>query len=989
LFCKVRGEKVIKSFLNNEPRYLEVILDELESRHGYSSKESETDPPQAVAPWVERYVILLWLSHLMLAPFPLESISAPQPSDKISKLLGVELPPEAPGITLRVLAVCIERLSSASKERSAAASLLARLCIRPDMQQLGLLEILVKWSVSFLATAYEIDADIHPCLGVLSFLSGLVSSTTNEEAGPYLSAIYTSCRVVLDQQNLAFVRSSAIARKLIVKIFRNIVIHRLQPSSTTVDLDDTSVLEEVIEYLLEAVADGDTPVRYAASKALSIVTLKMSSQMAEDVVEAILGSLNESVYWQGSKRTLSGVSSLRWHGLTLTLSHLLYRKAISKTQLPVVLNALLLSLSFEQRSSTGGSIGTNVRDAACFGLWALSRRYATHDLLQVEMTSIRAYEHRKALSVPQVLAIELITAACLDPAGNIRRGSSAALQELVGRHPNTIEEGISLVQVVDFHAVGLRQRAFCDVAVKAANLRPLYWEALFENLLGWRGAGSLDVGSRLFAAEAVGLLSQTQPADVIQQMSYRISTRLAGLRPREVEERQGLVSALAAFVNCANVSGDASGAEVCTTLKQQAILPLWKLLDSELKLDDKAFTSPALRPELTASSMSNFIAAMASLTNRLPREQRPKHIAMTEVVRVLNLCLARHEDSVLEAVMFASPAVLTMLLDSPDVQIDALISGWLSRLEHVVSYGGVRCSGYAIALGSAYIVINNFATAHSVDTTMSDYQQRIVQVLGFRCTSAVAVEARTVALRALGVLVRTSNQLTPAVERQICSALKIALNDYTITERGDVGSLVRLEALETTRLGWVTGTLLANDVEIGQQVHADVFRLSLEKLDKVRSRAATVLNVRLHQATMNNDALGEDVSSVAYFLRALELLHSTAPVAIKEAIILGVVNSVGMGSETVLQNARLALIEFVHALSDETQETSERVSLLCFMNCIVDVLKGHLDNDRVLIPILEAVAFLFDMQVMHRLAPTSFRYVSKGHLPVLFLCRLR
>jgi hypothetical protein len=486
----------------------------------------------------------------------------------------------------------------------------------------------------------------------------------------------------------------------------------------------------------------------------------------------------------------------------------------------------------------------------------------------------------------------------------------------------------------------------------------------------------------------VGLLSQTQPADVIQQMSYRISTRLAGLRPREVEERQGLVSALAALANCANASGDASGAEVCITLKQRAVLPLWKLLDSELKLDDKGFTSPALRPELTASSISNFIAAMASLTNRLPREQRPRHIAMKEVVRILNLCLARHEDSVLEAVMYASPAVLKMLFDSLDVQTDALISGWLSRLEHAVSYGGVRCSGYAIALGSAYVVINNFVITHSANTTMSDYQQRIVQVLGFRCTSAVAIEARTVALRALGVLVRTSNQLTPAVERQISSALKIALNDYTITERGDVGSLVRLEALETIRSGWVTGTLLTNDVETGQQIHADVLRLSLEKLDKVRSRAATVLGVRLHKATMYNDTLSQDVSSAAYFLRALTLLHSTAPVAIKEAIILGFVSSVGMGSETVLQNARIALIKFVDALSDDTQETSERVSLLCFMNCIVDVLRGHLDNDRVLIPVLEAIAFFFDMHVMHRLTPTSFRYVSKWHFPIVLLRRL-
>jgi hypothetical protein len=355
------------------------------------------------------------------------------------------------------------------------------------MQKLGLLETLVKWSVSSLETATEGKVDIHQCLGVLFFLSGLVASTTNEEVGRSLASIYRACRSILDQESLAHIKSSAVARKVIVKILRNIVVHCLHPASSLPGLDPTSVLEEVIEFLLEAVADGDTPVRYGASKALSIITLKLDPEMAEEVVEAILGSLNENVYWQGSKRNLSGVNALRWHGLTLTLAQLLYRKAISTSNLPDVLNALLLSLSFEQRSSTGGSLGTNVRDSACFGIWALSRRYATDDLLKVDTASIRACESDKALTVPQALAIELLTVACLDPAGNIRRGSSAALQELIGRHPNTIKNGIPLVQVVDFHAVGLRQRAMCDVAIKASALDLLYWRRC--STTSWAGGG--------------------------------------------------------------------------------------------------------------------------------------------------------------------------------------------------------------------------------------------------------------------------------------------------------------------------------------------------------------------------------------------------------------------------------------------------------------------------------------------------------------------
>jgi hypothetical protein len=970
-FCKVRGEKVIKGFFNNEPRYLLPILNELETGRNYRTTGDEPARNSHVVPWVERYVLLSWLSHLMLVPFPLESISALQPSEETATLLGIDLPPEAPAITLRVLELCIDRIQSASKERGAAANVLVKLCARPDMQKLGLLDAVVKWSVSFFNKAVENQADIHQCLGVLSFLSGLVTSTTNEEAGRCLGAIYGACRNILDHESLTYIKSSAVARKTIVKILRNIVVHCLHPAANLVGLDATSVVEEVIEFLLEVVADGDTPVRYGASKALSVVTLNLDSEMAGEVVEAILGSLNESVYWQGSTRNLSGVNALRWHGLTLTLAQLLYRKAISTTKLPDVLNALLLSLSFEQRSPTGGSIGTNVRDSACFGVWALSRRYATSDLLDVDTASIRACEHRNGLSVPQALAIELVTVACLDPAGNIRRGSSAALQELIGRHPNTIESGIPLVQVVDFHAVGLRQRAMCDVAVRAGELQPLYWKALFDNLLGWRGTGALDTDSRLHAARAIGLMSDVQPADMVRQLSDQICYQLADLRPREVEERQGLVSALTALVNTANSPTDA--AVEGHLAKRLALTHLWKLLETVLMLEDKAFTSPALRPELTASSIALFIAAMAALTNELPSTYWPKQLPIAQVTRTLNLCLARHEDSVLEAIIITVPAVVLLLSIGFDAVKQTSVDDWLMNLENEASYSGQRCAGHAVALGSAYSVLHTPKADSIVSDKVTETRRRIVKVLTFRCTPAVAIAARTVALRALTALVSTSIRVELAVEDQLMAALHIALNDYTITERGDVGSLVRTEALETVGAGWASRTLQTERTEMSQQVLADVIRLSLEKLDKIRTVSARILKTRRMISLDDVGRSSDDVSSVAYFLEALQTFELATTPIVKEAICLGYVNSAGMGSETVAQNARNALLGFLDALPLTSGEGTPQLSLNELAVCLLDLLRSNINNDRVLIPLLETIAYLFDMQIMQRLTSTSFK----------------
>lgn len=988
LFCKVRGEKVIRGFFNNEPRYLEPILNKLEAITNANVSDSLLSD-QSLSPWVDRYVLLQWLSHLLLAPFPLESMSGLQDSAATSNALRVHLPTEVPGIALRGLYVCLKSLRSASKERNAAASLLVRLCTRPDMQRIGLLDAMVQWSLVFFQAISDDQTDIHECLGVLSFLSGLVASCSNEEIGPYLARVYQTCRRILEQDNLASVKSSAVARKLMIKTFRNIVVHTLQATSNFSGIDTTIVLEEVIEYLLEALADADTPVRYGASKALSIITLKLEDDMAGEVVEAILDSLIQNVFWQGSKRNLNSVNPLHWHGLTLTLSHLLYRKAIATDHLPQVLNALLLSLGFEQRSPTGGSIGTNVRDAACFGIWALSRRYPTHDLLGVETSLIRASEHYKSITILQALAIELVTAACLDPAGNIRRGSSAALQELIGRHPNTVESGIPLVQIVDFHAVGLRHRAMCDVAIQAAELHEMYWRQLFEAVIEWRGTGSLDVSSRLSAARAVGLLAELRDAGISQQMSDVLLTKLATLKPREVEERQGLVMCLTALLRnrqAAQIKGP------------KAIAPLisWNLLENELKLEDKTLTSPALRPEFTAASICNFLGAMSSVTLKESSDILVE-LPTAEIVRLLNLCLGRYEDSVLEAIPIAIPTILQLLDKTHGHMADNLVAQWLEKLEHEASYNGSRCSGHALALGASF----SLALRHA---RWEDSQRRIVKVLTFRCTSAVAIEARTVALRALTILLTSmceardhgTGSLAPDVEMQIGSALHIALNDYTITERGDIGSLVRLEALGAVQAAWALDALKqTTDTDYGLMIEADVIRISLEKLDKLRAKAAAVhrkiMKENLEEPGKPSEVVvTEDVSSQNYFHNKLKVIQPRLRPALMEATLAGYTISAGMGSETVVQNAREALINYVDHLSNANESIQEPsddngASLLDIATCLVKILKDNITNDRVLIPLLELIAFLFDMGIMQRLETTTFNFrvllsnIQKAH----------
>ncbi|KAF2494219.1 hypothetical protein BU16DRAFT_512612 [Lophium mytilinum] len=999
LFCNVRGEKVVIGFLNNEPRYLEPVLAEFESGLTVSGEELDAIS-QKIIPWEERYVLLLWLSHLMLAPFPLASISASQSSEETSKETGIKLPSELSGVVLRVLPICVTHLKSASKERGAAGSLLVKLVLRPDMQRIGMLDALIQWALASLESFSEGTYDIHQYLGVLSFLSGIVASATNQEIGPYLQAIYTKCQLFISSDALAFVRSSAVARKLVIKTLRNVTVHCLQSTASLEGIDTSTVLEEVIDFLLQSLADGDTPVRYAASKALSVITLKLDAEMGSEVIEAILGSLNENVYWEGSKRSLSGVNPLRWHGLTLTLAHLLYRKAPSTDQLPDILNALLLALAFEQRSATGGSIGTNVRDAACFGIWALSRRYLTKDLLAVQTTSIRAsHQNFHSCSVPQVLAIELLVAACLDPAGNIRRGSSAALQELIGRHPDTVQEGIALVQIVDFHAVGLRDRAICEVGINAGQLYPIYWDAVFENLLEWRGVGSLDTSSRLSAAHAIGLLSRYQPSPKVNAMVKSLWQQLDGLASRQIEERHGLVMSLASTISQSNTQSAAQRASVSDSevnpppsrsLADLAELTrVWTIFDKTLNLEDKAFTSPAMRPELTASATCNLLGALASISGQFIGSNETIHPPSKDLVRLLDLCLGRTEDSVLQAIPLTVIHAFQVLHAKASSTASTVISSWIEYLEQEDSYASRRGSGFAIALGAAYSRLSDLSSAD-----LNSYEQRIINVLTFRCTGAVDIPARTSALQSLGTLLQEastrltrsshtnpSSLLPPSSKSKITKALNTALNDYTITERGDVGALVRIEAIAATEIAWRTSLLKGSDGE--HELHAAVLRLSVERLDKMRVRAAHCLEVgnqEHFEAAISGATDG--VSSYAYFAETLKVFSLRNPEWLKRAVMEGYVSSAGMGSESVVQNSRMALVDAMEGLAvdkiggEEGGGDERGCSLLDVMDILMELLRGTLANDRILIPLMEVVAFLFDAGVVQRLEETGFNYRS-------------
>ncbi|KAI1630961.1 tubulin folding cofactor D C terminal-domain-containing protein [Biscogniauxia mediterranea] len=1001
-FCKIRGEKVVVRFLNVETRYLEPLLLAIEDSERESSTAAKPDLATSWT-WHERYVVLLWLSQLFFAPFDLSTISSGDADDLDQAIVaGFHWPPQVPGITLRVVPLATRYLGSPGKERDGAKALLVRLAMRRDMQEVGILEALVHWALSTLKpTKDAVTESPYYYIGSLSFLAGVLGASADTSImDSYLSSIFYATQAISTEDNAVFnvINGSALARKMMIKVTRSVITLILRKHEQT--MADTEMVEASIGYFLERLADNDTPVRLTASKALSIITLKLDSDMASQVIDAVLESLNRNVLWVKNKanpsalptRDLTAVDPLEWHGLMLTLSHLLYRRSPPPESLSDIIHALLVGLSFEKRNSSGGFIGTNVRDASCFGIWALARRYSTPELLRVPTKYVLvARGHDPSASILQVIATELVVTASLDPAGNIRRGASAALQELIGRHPDTVEKGISVVQTVDYHAVALRSRAIHEVSLQATRLSTHYGRALLEANLGWRGIGDLDAGARRVAATSFGTLTAEMvnhgASDATEHISTSIElllSRLEALQVRQVEERHGLLLSLAAVFDHIP--------PIIRSKEQSERFPVSKFLNALKGILQDSKTVKYRKPELVVEAVGRLIvsstpilvmsvmqhgqletsiesgpsvvneanpapiATTAGLVDKL-QSDRPEQVdeLLGTLEDAVSIWLDRNEPEVTKA---SSEAALVLLIFSSPSNRNRIIRAWCDRVCLPQVPRNKHGNGYFHALTRSYSLA---AFLEETESTLSE-NVLVSRVLAERWGRDEDIETRVALLRSL-----VDRAILKGQTLDFVGVISDGLDNYTTNARGDIGSHVRLEAIKATK------TLWGSQGQGGEQtlysvLFPRILRLAAEKLDRVRVEAQSTLAMLLH-SSYREEFNQLSFSSKEYFsflfrLCTAEKLDPTIAagwaVSVEEctcALLAGLVTSADTGNEDLVIVSRAALTEFC-------EESYENLRRAC--TGLINNLKRYAGQDRVVIPTLEVVSYLFHVGLLQR-----------------------
>ena len=547
-----------------------------------------------------------------------------------------------------------------------------------------------------------------------------------------------------------------------MKILRAVLTHAISLSSRDGLLKShkvDTILEESIQYFLEALGDKDTPVRMAAAKGLSVITLRLEPAMSAEVVEAVLGCLQENVLLEdphsrklipvtdrtssatlGMKRNISAVDPLRWHGLMLTLAHLLFRRSPPPDMLSEIIQALILGLEFEQRSNVGTSLGVGVRDAACFGLWALSRKYSTSELDLVpfaEFAEASTSEYSNCRSVLQLIAVKLVISASLDPSGNIRRGSSAALQELIGRHPDTIVHGIPVVQVVDYHAVARLTRAMTEVAPQAARLDTVYHMPLLHVLIAWRGTRAADVNQRRWAASAVQILTKDLALRDVVSFAEVIFGQLINLKPLNIGStaaaRHGLLLGLASTIQ--------SMREGCPQPYLAWLLrdgnPILELRSLTGKIEGRVTADVELVMEATTVLVGEVCKSLAGMDYGASALQR---WLSTAIDVIIHCTVAATRDIVVQSSADAFLEVFRLLSDAKKI---ALIDDWLDSEKQPPSAFASRGRMKAVSLVHGYFAQQGIHTRH---------RQKIVSYVIGIIEGEYKIETRVDAMEALGVI---------------------------------------------------------------------------------------------------------------------------------------------------------------------------------------------------------------------------------------------
>lgn len=403
--CKIRSHKIISNYLSTDVYLVGQLIDSLDGAgKGY-----------------RRFFILLWLSKLVLVPFPLLSVSL-----NLDYRLG------------NVCELILAEKSNASKTQKLCAVVFSRFLTRLD-QSSSLLTylklILLTWTTH------------NSRLGHLLLIKQLAKYYPTIMS-PYKHTILNMLYWYLHQTE---VPSSSVY--VIIKVLGMLCA----PSLSKPQYDEVAGIVNVLinKVMIRFGYRLDSLLREALAKSLSQIVLYMdftATNYANQLFFYVSKLLNIGIFHDFHSDvniSSSDFSPTKYHVVLLFFGFLSLNKGMKDEHVPHVLSVVHQTLFISQRTISS-TLSNQIRDSSCFCIWAIVRSLS-HKGFKVL--------HEQSPSMFAEIFMDLVKVALLDEDFGIRRCAIATLQEFIGRFgdalfkkkwfPSSEERGENIIKVLE------------------------------------------------------------------------------------------------------------------------------------------------------------------------------------------------------------------------------------------------------------------------------------------------------------------------------------------------------------------------------------------------------------------------------------------------------------------------------------------------------------------------------------------------------------
>uniref|UniRef100_A0A8C2ZPK1 Tubulin-specific chaperone D n=1 Tax=Cyclopterus lumpus TaxID=8103 RepID=A0A8C2ZPK1_CYCLU len=902
IICKVRGYKIFMQLLPHEVADVQPVLDLL----------SKQDPIDSET-WETRYMLLLWLSMTCLIPFDLYRLDGHLESDS-----GKAREPTMD----RILAIAKSYLLVSGSPRDAASVLVSKFMTRPDVI-LKCLGGFLDWSLTTISqTNDQSMRNIMVLDGALQSLATLYKHGKRDDLLQYAPAIL-QC---LEQKHLPE-SSQAMLRKLGVKLIQRLGLTFLKPrlaiwryqrgsrslaanlsmsQSTAVataatpevetqdmeeDYDIPEEVETVIEQLLLGLKDKETIVRWSAAKGIGRVTGRLPKELADEVV----GSVLDCFSFQETDNA--------WHGGCLALAELGRRGLLLPSRLTDVVPLIVKSLTYDEKRGAC-SVGSNVRDAACYVCWSFAR----------------AYEPKELEPFVTQIASSLVITAVFDRNVNCRRAASAAFQENVGRQ-GTFPHGIDILTAADYYAVGNLNNCYLNISVYIASF-PEYTKAMIDHLITMK-INHWDGVIRELSTKALHNLTPQAP-------DYMATTVLPQLLPTAVgfdlHGRHGAILACAEITHALYKLGLQTNRTVVDIISSECVDALKNIHQTVRVRCDHfflLFTVCCLIEKLSLSKMPFKNDPVISGWQWLIDDTIKSGVK--DVSALSTLCEEYYQAE----------------LGKADSQMqDVLVSQYIEGLK---SHQMLTRCGSALALGClpGFMIQSKLKQVGLEDGTFTESRRDAVRAIAQVCGKVVVCAHGS-----------PDSALCSENVSEVYAALLHSMNDYTTDSRGDVGAWVREAAM--TSLMEVTLLVASSAPEIlpVKCMMRCLAQQAAEKIDRYRAHAGNVFLRLLHSTEPAVPHIPQQEELLSIFPTTTSLNWNAPSQAFQYITqllglpqyqyhtLLGLTVSVGGITESTVHFSSQSLFDYLRGIQDAS------AALTPFGDTLLSIFRDNLRNDR-------------------------------------------